>query len=118
MAIVSRLLTITQGNLDNSHFYLTEVMDMFPDDALGGPDESQSAPRAVRVLWGNESVDTDIVRDKHIFRRRGWVRQFFSSNRVTAGDHILLEQLEPYSYRVSCVPTAATPSGVPLGPVE
>jgi DNA polymerase-3 subunit epsilon len=116
MAIASRLLTITQGNLDNSHFYLTEVMDMFPDDAVGGADESQAAPRTVRVLWGDESVDTDIVREKHIFRRRGWVRQFFSSNRVTAGNLVSLEQIEPYLYRVSVVPATATPGGTPRGP--
>ena len=101
MAVISRHLMITQGNLDNSHMYLTECMDLFPEDTLGGPDESQAAPRTVRVHWGDEFVDTDIVRDKHIFRRRGWVRQFFSAARVTAGDWVLLEQLEPYSYRVS-----------------
>ncbi len=111
MAITSRHLTITQGNLDNSHMYLTECIDIFPEDVLGGADESQAAPRTVRVNWGTDVVDTDIVRDKHIFRRRGWVRQFFSEARVTAGDQILLEQLEPYSYRVSkSQPTTAASS--------
>lgn len=101
MPIVRRYLTITQGNIDNSHIYLSEVMDMFPDDALGGPDESQSAPRTVRIAWGSEVVDTDVVRDKQIFRRRGWVKQFFSANQICAGDRILLEQIDPYSYCVS-----------------
>jgi hypothetical protein len=101
MAVVSRYLTITQGNLDHRHMYLTECMDLFPDDVFGGPDESQAAPRTVRVQYGSEAVDTDIVRDKHIFRRRGWVREFFSAARIAAGDRVLLEQLEPYSYRVS-----------------
>jgi hypothetical protein len=78
MMVVSRYLTITQGNIDNSHMYLTQCMDMFPDDVLGGTDESQEAPRTVRVQWGDDVVETDIVRDKHIFRRRGWVRRFFS----------------------------------------
>ena len=35
MSIVSRYLAVTQGNLDNHHFYLTEVLDMFPEDVLG-----------------------------------------------------------------------------------
>lgn len=103
MAIVSRYLAITQGNLDNQHMYLTECMDMFPDDVMGGPDESQAAPRKVRVHYGSSAVDTDIVQAKHIFRRRGWVGDFFSASRVAAGDRVLLEQLEPYSYRVSRV---------------
>jgi hypothetical protein len=101
MPIVSRYLAITQGNVDNNHMYLTDCMDMFPDDVFGGPDESQEAPRTVRVQCGDEVVDTDIVRDKNIFRRRGWVRQFFSDARISAGDRVLLEQLEPYLYRVS-----------------
>ena len=101
MAVVSRHLTITQGNLDNNHMYLTDCMDLFPEDVLGGADETHAAPRTVCVQWGNESVDTDIVRDKHIFRRRGWVRQFFSAARVAVGDRVVLEQLAPYSYRVS-----------------
>jgi hypothetical protein len=101
VAIVSRLLTVTQGNIDNSHLYLTEVMDIFPADVLGGEDESRASPRSARVLWGSEAVDTDIDRSKHIFRRRGWVGRFFREARVQAGDRVLLEQLEPYLYRVS-----------------
>jgi hypothetical protein len=101
MAVVSRFLTITQGNLDNSHMYLTPCMDLFPEDVLGGADASQAAARSVRVQWADEVVETDIVRDKHIFRRRGWVRKFFSADRITAGERVLLEQLEPYLYRVS-----------------
>jgi DNA polymerase III subunit epsilon len=101
MAVASRYLTITQANLDHNHMYLTECMDLFPEDAVGGADEAQAAPSTVRVEYGSEVVETDIVRDKHIFRRRGWVRQFFSAARVTAGDRVLLEQLGPYMYRVS-----------------
>jgi hypothetical protein len=87
-----RYLTVTQGNLDNSHLYLTEALDLFPPDVLGGPDKTQAAPRTVRVLWGTEAVDTDIVRDKNIFRRRRWVRRFFDANRIGAGDRVVLEQ--------------------------
>jgi DNA polymerase III subunit epsilon len=105
MAIASRLITITQGNLDHNHMYITDVADLFPEDVIGGPDESQAAPRTVRVHWGSGTVDTDIVRDKNIFRRRGWVRQFFSEARIVAGDRVLLERIEPYIFRVSKAPT-------------
>jgi hypothetical protein len=101
MSVASRYLTVTQGNLNNSHLYLTEVLDLFPEDVFGGPDEARAAPRTVRVEWGAEAVDTDIVRDKNIFRRRGWVARFCSANRLLAGDKVLLEQLEPYVYRIS-----------------
>jgi hypothetical protein len=113
MAITSRCLTITQGNIDNNHMYLTEVMDMFPDDVLGGHDKSQAAPRTVRVLFSGEAVDTDVVREKNIFRRRGWVRRFFDANRIAAGDRVCLEQLEPYLYRVSRAEVPAEQSAAP-----
>ncbi len=101
MAVVSRYLTVTQGNIDNSHLYLTELLDVFPEDALGGSDESQAASRTARVRWGAEVVETDIDRTKNIFRKRGWVARFFDEGRIQAGDRVLLEQLEPYLYRVS-----------------
>jgi hypothetical protein len=107
IAIPSQCLTITQGNINNNHIYLTEVMHIFPEDALGGHDELHAAPRTVRVLCGSEAVDTDIVREKHIFRRRDWVRRFFEASRVEAGDRVYLEQLEPYLYRLSKVETQA-----------
>ena len=96
-----RFLTLTQANLDHGHIYLTECMDMFPEDALGGPNKSQAAQRTIRILYGTEVVDTDIDREKRIFRQRAWVREFFSENRMVAGDRVWLEQLEPYLYRVS-----------------
>jgi len=101
MAVVSRYLTVTQGNLDNSHLYLTELLDIFPEDVFGGSDESQAASRTVRVQWGAEVIETDIDRTKNIFRKRGWVARFFDEGRIQAGDRVLLEQLEPYVYRVS-----------------
>jgi hypothetical protein len=108
-----RYLTVTQGNLDNAHLYLTEVLDLFPADVLGGPNETHAAPRTVRVVWGSEVVETDIDRDKKIFRRRDWVRRFFDANRITAGDRVLLEQLEPYQYRVSKFLPAPDPAPGP-----
>jgi hypothetical protein len=104
MAVVSRYLTITQGNLDHRHVYLTECMDIFPADVLGGSNKGEAAPRTVRLQYGSESVDTDIVRDKNMFRRRDWVPAFFAACGVVAGGRVLLEQLDPYSYRISGVP--------------
>lgn len=104
MTLATRTLIVTQGNLNNNHLYLTEVMDLFPRDVIGGANRTCAAPRTVRVLWGGTPVDTDIVGDKHIFRRRGWVVQFFAAQRIAAGDVVLLEQLGPYQYRVARPP--------------
>jgi hypothetical protein len=104
MALTSRLLTVTQGNLRNRHLYLREAFDIFPENVFGGADASQSAPQTIRVQWGSEMVETDIDRAKKIFRKRGWVGQFFDEARIQAGDRVLLEQLEPYTYRLSKAP--------------
>ncbi len=100
MCISRRLLTVTQGNINNNHLYLTTVLDMFPKDVFGGEDRSQAAARMVRIECGSETVETDIVDAKNIFRKRGWVRRFFGSKRIHAGDQVVLEQIQPYSYRV------------------
>ena len=101
MAVVSRYLTITQGNLEHRQMTLTECMDIFPDDVLSLSDGSHVADRTVRVLYGKEWVDTDILRDTSSFYKRGWVRDFFAKSGIVAGDRVLLEQLNLYSYRVS-----------------
>jgi hypothetical protein len=95
-----RQLTVTQGNLDNNHLYLTGVLDLFPEDALGGPSAAH-AGRPVRVHVGDEVVETDVVCARRIFRRRGWLRRFFAQRQVRAGDRVLLERLGPYVYRLS-----------------
>lgn len=98
--IQSRLLTLTQANVDNGHMYLTECMSIFPKDTLGGTNESQAAPRKVQIKFGGAVATTDIDQGKRIFRSRCF-RRFFSENSLAAGDRVLLEQLEAYKYRLS-----------------
>lgn len=98
MAIDSRCLVVTKGNLNNNSLCLSSGLDLFPEDVFG--ESSQGARRTVRVIWGEEVVETDIVRTKNIFRRRTWGK-FYNANRIQAGDRILLERLEPYLYRIS-----------------
>ena len=98
-AMESRLLSVTQGNVANNHFSLRGAIDLFAADALGATKDQ--AGRPVRVLWGSETVETDIVKSRQIFRRRGWVAKFFAQEGIVAGDRILLEHLGPDEYRVS-----------------
>jgi ribonuclease HI len=101
MGITTRYLTVTRGNLANKHLYLSHVLDLFPPETVGGSDASRLAQRCLRIHWGSETVETDIDGTKKIFRKRGWVRRFFQANGFRPGDRVLLEQLEPYVYRVS-----------------
>lgn len=98
--LASCWLKVTQGNINNNHLYLKDALELFPPDVLGGPGKVRAA-RTVRVEWDNEAVETDVVRARNIFRRRGWVGRFFAANGIAAGDRVLLEQIGPYRYRVS-----------------
>jgi hypothetical protein len=102
-ATATRFITVTQGNVDNHHLYLTEVMDLFPADVLGGRNESQ-AGHPVRVLWADQAIETDVVGHRKIFRRRAWLRRFFAANGISAGDRVMFEQLQPDVYRISKAP--------------
>ncbi len=49
----------------------------------------------------NETITTDIAKDKAIFRNRRWVRRFFSHHAVNSGDLLALERVNGHRYRLS-----------------
>ncbi len=97
---------ITAGGVNNDYLTLTTLRELFPDDVFGGPTEAEAA-RPVRVVWGGDSVDTDIVRSGGIFRRRAWVGEFIRLHRLSPGDRVVVEQTAPYTYHVYPLRVAA-----------
>jgi hypothetical protein len=96
-------ITINQANLDNSHFYLLEVIDRFPPDAIGGSSKARRAKRDVEIDWGGPDpvlTDIDGSPKKKFFRARGWVRRFFELNDAVPGDRVIIEERGPYAYAV------------------
>lgn len=56
------------------------------------------------IDWrGPEPAVTDIDTNKMIFRKRGWVRQFFEAQRAASGDSVRIERIAERQYRVSVV---------------
>ena len=97
----AKLVKLTQGNLNNHHLYLTEVMDLFPVSAIGGSSESEMAPQLLEIHCGmGQPVFTDIDGEKKIFRKRSWVREFFEGHRLNAGDNVFIERTGPFRYHV------------------
>lgn len=93
---------ITDGNIKNNHIYLRTFFSEFPSDAVGGSNAASTALRTISVDWGGPLREvTDLDGRKKFFRKRAWVREFFSTNRVVAGDIVVVQQLAPYEYRVS-----------------
>lgn len=93
---------ITQGNLDNDHFYLRDHLHLFPDAIIGGSNVSKIARKEARIDWGGpELALTDIDGERHkFFRRRGWIKRFYQLNRAKPGDLVSVEETGPLSYRV------------------
>lgn len=94
---------LTQGNIDHNHIYLRDFFDRFPTDAVGGSNKKHKAIRDIMVLWdGGPAVVTDLDGSKKLFRARSWIHTFFVHHVVTPGDRVVVEEGEPYHYRVRC----------------
>lgn len=94
-------VAITEGNINHSHIYLRSFFHRFPEDAVGGSNKSEAAPRFLTIDWGGAApVRTDLDGSKQFFRARGWIRQFFADNEAEAGDIVAVEEVAPYRYRV------------------
>ena len=95
-------MEITQGNIDHNHIYLRTLFDKFPAEVIGGANHAEAAKRELAVHWGaGDIVMTDLDGKKKLFRKRGWIREFFSRNHTRPGDMVAIEQIDAYSYRLS-----------------
>lgn len=94
------IIEVTGGNVRNFHVNLRGALGFFPEDCLGGRNESL-AGKPIKVQIGPETVETDIDETKAIFRERGAVRRFFEDQSVLEGDLILTERVSPRSYNLS-----------------
>jgi hypothetical protein len=95
-----RTIVLTQGNLNNNHLYLSKVINLFPAESIGGPNESQLGIQLEIHCGIVEPVFTDIAGDKKIFRKRSWVREFFQSHSLAAGSKIIIERTGANRYHI------------------
>lgn len=92
---------LTGGNVRNDHINLSQFLDAFPQDVIGGRNKAEAAIRQVRIDWGGpQPVMTDIDRTKSIFRGRGWVRRFLSASDAHEGDVVIVTETAPYQISV------------------
>ncbi len=96
-----RIITLTAGNIRNSHFYLSDIIHFFPSDTIGGGSKKFQALRQLEIDFGDKStILTDIAGDKKIFRKRSWVKLFFKINDLREGSSIIIEKTGPYRYKI------------------
>lgn len=95
---------LTQGNINNNHFYLRGFISEFPEEVIGGGNHAVAAKRSITVAWGNETpISTDVDGTKCIFRNRSWVRHFFDRNHARPGDAVEVIESAPLCYRVALI---------------
>jgi hypothetical protein len=96
--------TLTQGNIDNGHVSLAKHMSFFPPESVGSPSAESGEGKPLSLTFeglADVAVDTDIVSDKKIFRRRGIWARFFERHGLRAGDKIAIERTSAFKYHVS-----------------
>jgi hypothetical protein len=97
------VIQLTQGNLKNNHIYLRRHLDFFPSDVIGAANahEGEGVLLTLHFEGHPEVVQTDIPRDKKIFRCRGDVGRFFAWHRLAEGDSVVIERLSRYEYHLA-----------------
>lgn len=97
-------IRITQGNLNNNHFYLTSCLEMFPAESFGGSNKNAQASLTLTLLPdGGEEVRTDIDSTKNIFRKRAWVAALFERKKASLGDFVSIVKNMDGAYVIDIV---------------
>ncbi len=97
------VVSLTQGNLNNDHFYLREHLAFFPADAVGAAHQRDGTgvPLQVHFAGAPEPVETDIAGgNKLFFRTRAATGEFFRRFACQPGDEIVIERVGAREYRV------------------
>ncbi|MGH8453549.1 MAG: hypothetical protein ACRESW_03275, partial [Nevskiales bacterium] len=72
------IITLTQGNLNNDHLYLTDIMELFPKSSVGGPSEAEQGGQLLEVHSGIAApVNTDIADSRTQGRRQSHRRAYW-----------------------------------------
>lgn len=94
---------LSQGNINQGHFYLPRGSDLFPADSFGGKNKSKLAKLFdVKFSGTGETVQTDIDTTKSLFRStRGESRRFIEKYKLSAGDSIYIIKTGDREFTVS-----------------
>lgn len=85
-------IKLSQGNINQGHFYLPKNSDFFPTDAYGGKNKNEMGS-TIEVIFSEtgEIVQTDIDTKKSLLRlARGESKRFIQANNLNAEDTIFI----------------------------
>jgi hypothetical protein len=81
--------------------YLSSVIAWFPPAAVGGSNADEKASLQLTIFCGLDTpILTDIAGDKKIFRKRGWIKSFYASHQIKAGDTVCIQKIGDTKYHI------------------
>jgi hypothetical protein len=96
-------IPLTQGNLNNHHFYLRAAVSLLPKDSIGGKNKDEPG-RPIQVSFQpGQMVETDVDGGKMILRSRSPIRDFFERSGCAAGDAVRITRVAERQFVVTRV---------------
>ncbi|RMJ02943.1 hypothetical protein DOQ08_02408 [Marinobacter litoralis] len=96
-----RSVKITPGGYRNHYILLSDILDFFPSELIGGSNEDEAGQRATIYFGISEPVMADIDGEKNFFRVRGpLTRRFFEAHQLKAGDRVIFEKVGHHEYHL------------------
>lgn len=96
----AKVIELTQGNIDNDHFYMKEARHLIPVDAIGGSNKAAAGKPVTVTFVPGDTIETDFDNDKKFFRARSPVGAFFRLAGAVAGDCVLLTKTADRHFEV------------------
>ncbi|MGF1727523.1 hypothetical protein [Photobacterium nomapromontoriensis] len=96
-------LKITNGNINNGHFYIPANCTLFPASSWGGKNKAVAGSKfSVSFDGTGETVMTDIDGSKRLLRMaRGQTSRFYKKYHLSEGDMICITKEGELAFRVS-----------------
>ncbi|QEW06870.1 DNA binding protein [Nitrincola iocasae] len=96
-----RSVKLNENSFKNNYILLTEIMDFFPPELIGGSNKVESAEEATLYIGVCEPVKADIDGAKKFFRVRGpLTRRFFEAHELKPGDEVIFERVGHHEYHL------------------
>lgn len=92
-------IEITAGNLRNNTLYATNVIEHFPDRAIGGASKADAGEPLTLMLHEGPTVQTDIVSGRNLLRTRVWGK-WFRAHGAKPGDRVIFTPVDEATYFV------------------
>lgn len=96
------LITLTQGNINNHHFYIPRNTELVAESVWGGKNKQELGSLVEWHFKGLDySVSSDIDGSKRILRNRSAVKDFYKLHNASAGEELRIRRSGAGNYSVS-----------------